>query len=116
LISAALRFHPGAQASAICTTTLENLMTAQEHLTNAALATKRHSMLLLTPAQAEAVYSAMCALNNIGSTLQTTVRGVCVRVSDSGEVHVWEPFTSKTYELYATQHEFATTYGLATGA
>jgi len=65
--------------------------------------------LILTMEQAEAVYSAMCALNNVGMRLDAqrdevlvyeTVRGL-VRVVDGDAV-----------ERYANQADFATAYGL----
>lgn len=72
--------------------------------------------LILTPAQAEAVYSAMCALNNVGGRLHA-------RLEQDGAVHVAEyPGRIEVYvanagpvEFYRDQSAFAATYGLQQG-
>lgn len=73
---------------------------------------------ILNQSQAEAVYSAMCHLNNVGGRIAVTF-GERVRVMEmaNGAVHVrqhlggaWEPA-----ELYADQSAFATAYGLQQG-
>jgi hypothetical protein len=77
---------------------------------------------LLTPAQAEAVYSAMCALNNVGAKLKAAFGswpplgkdGTNVFENESGVVRV---VRCVGYELaedeeYADQATFAAAYGL----
>lgn len=76
--------------------------------------------LILTPAQAEAVYSAMCALNNVGARIDAFLEGAFhAREMADGRVvvhivpnvtfpgsHAAEP------EIYPNQSAFATAYGL----
>jgi GTP cyclohydrolase III len=78
--------------------------------------------MILNPAQAEAVYSAMCALNNVGALINTTRRysnreGFKVTQSEDyfGEIVVAtfdanDQTTSS--ESYADQNEFATAHRL----
>lgn len=70
-------------------------------------------MKLLNQSQAEAVYSAMCALNNVGGLVDARMEnrrviersiGIWVYELLEGE---WEPG-----ERYASQAEFAAAYGL----
>lgn len=70
-------------------------------------------MKILNQAQAEAVYAAMCQLNNVGGRIDARLedcrvadRGIqiCVYKCLDGE---WEPG-----ELYADQNAFAAAYGL----
>lgn len=72
---------------------------------------------ILTQAQAEAVYSAMCALNNvnmfIGAEIRELGRLVSVREDAMGRIHVEDRLSSS--ELYADQSAFATAYGLQQG-
>lgn len=76
--------------------------------------------LILNQAQAEAVYSAMCALNNVGGRICTELQdrygneirvleswdGVTVTLNTGGIVRERDSIT------YADQHAFATAYGL----
>ncbi|CUJ51746.1 hypothetical protein [Achromobacter xylosoxidans] len=72
------------------------------------------SNLILTPAQAQAVYSAMCALNAVGGKLETTVDEVLVRVGVlTGRVSVVSAFDADDrLEIYDDQDAFAAAYGL----
>lgn len=75
--------------------------------------------MILTKAQAEAVYSAMCALNNIGARLTALTIDEEFRVAErvTGRIALyvstgadWEPA-----EAYDSQSAFATAYGLQQG-
>ena len=73
---------------------------------------------ILTKSQSAAVYSAMCALNNVGGRIHVTIdesKRVAQRID--GRIHVlelrvgdWEPC-----EVYFGQSAFATAYGLDHG-
>lgn len=71
--------------------------------------------MILNQSQAEAVYSAMCALNNVGGRVLAVLDDkLKVREAPRGSVHVlellageWEPC-----EYYETQGHFAWAYGL----
>lgn len=68
---------------------------------------------ILTQTQAEAVYSAMCALNNVGGTAADLSLGNAVIKSDmSGAVRI---FGKTDDEEYASQHAFAAAYDLQQG-
>lgn len=80
-------------------------------------------MMLLTKAQAEAVYSAMCALSSVGAAFDCRIplgHGAATRVYEAmnGSVHVavylggreW-----KSVEKHETPAAFATAYGLQQG-
>ena len=73
--------------------------------------------LILTKSQAEAVYSAMCALNNvsmfIGAEIRELGRLVTVREDAMGRIHVED--LPALRELHADQSAFATAYGLQQG-
>jgi hypothetical protein len=73
--------------------------------------------LILTPAQAEAVYSAMCALNNVNGRCVDLAIGdnAAVLVHATGTVTVIR-YVTEPAERYASQHEFASAYGLNAGA
>lgn len=75
------------------------------------------SDLILTTAQAQAVYSAMCALNAVGGKLETTVDDVLVRVGVlTGRVSVVSAFDADDRrETYDDQDAFAAAYGLPCG-
>jgi hypothetical protein len=101
----------------------ESLQTVLARLTKPrAEAKPATSSLILNPAQAEAVYSAMCALNNISNynAIQfTNFRGELIGVATkaTGEVIVERGApVPATRESYPTQAEFATAYGLNAGA
>lgn len=67
---------------------------------------------ILTPAQAEAVYSAMCHLNNVGGRFACTLGdGVCVEAWGSVRIFGRIGVT----ETYPDQSAFATAYGLQQG-
>lgn len=76
------------------------------------------SQMILTKAQAEAVYSAMCHLNNVGMRIGATLDGG-VRVIEvpGGAVHVRRFIGGEwaSGELYGDQSAFATAYGLQQG-
>lgn len=71
--------------------------------------------LILTPAQAEAVYSAMCALNTVGGSLSATIQGVRVEETHSGSIQVWTLVNIDRRECHKNQSAFATAYGLQQG-
>lgn len=78
--------------------------------------------MILSQAQAEAVYSAMCALNNIGARIDTKVPmggGIGTRVWEGIAGHVLvdgefrgEPTAGLNRETYSDQAAFAAAYGL----
>lgn len=80
--------------------------------------------LILNPSQAEAIYSAMCALNNVdgGGVLDMADEKETSRVRfyDYGMVVVSRinniTHAVLTQETYPNQSVFATAYGLNTGA
>ena len=73
---------------------------------------------ILNKGQAEMIYSAMCALNNVGARLSANVIGksvldnIEVRENGVGEVIV---FGARDCEIWANQNEFAKAYGLDMG-
>lgn len=74
--------------------------------------------LILNQAQAEAVYSAMCALNNVGGRIDVLIPnpgGVIVQVQEMQHGEVWVFFGSLGSENYADQSAFAAAYGLQQG-
>lgn len=72
--------------------------------------------LILNQAQAEAVYSAMCHLNNVGGALSAVYPGgVRVEETYGGAVQVWTLRESQKTEHYINQSAFATAYGLQQG-
>ena len=79
--------------------------------------------LVLNPAQAEAVYSAMCALNNVGGRCHVKAEAFEAQERKNGSVLIFSfatdaegEVTAMAEEVYASQSDFATTYGLSTGA
>lgn len=80
--------------------------------------------MILNKAQAEAVYSAMCALNNVGGLLHTRIKsttpGVLFHVNElpSGHMQIWvadaigNP-TGAGHEDHKNQAAFATAYCLS---
>lgn len=71
--------------------------------------------LILKPAEAEAVYSAICALNNVNVLhFATTLRSIAdqanVKASANGAVFI---STAWNTELYNSQAEFAAAYNLS---
>jgi hypothetical protein len=75
---------------------------------------------ILNTAQAEAVYSAMCALNNVSAKVRTEMSGLpdysIVTVHERGNGQVWvEGDRGVREEIYADQSAFATAYSLAQG-
>lgn len=75
--------------------------------------------LILTQAQAEAVYSAMCTLNNVSMRLDGCVAdGIRCREDEGGEMFVFDMCAGHTggaREEYENQSAFATAYGLQQG-
>ncbi len=69
---------------------------------------------ILTQAQAEAVYSAMCALNNVGALLDTYGNGWRVMQRHDETVRV-EDLNGRTIEKYTSQASFASFYDLQQG-
>lgn len=64
---------------------------------------------ILTTSQADAVYSAMCELNNVSGYLDAVIQGIRVKEHANGAVQI----TSKgKSEDYANQSAFATAYGV----
>ena len=69
-------------------------------------------MSILNRAQAEAVYSAMCAMNNVGlRACDLSFSNAIVKQASNGEVSVIGP-AAVDDEIYANQAEFAAAYGL----
>lgn len=80
--------------------------------------------MILNQAQAEAVYSAMCALNNVGGRLSTQLPPP---VGSNTWIHIEDHFegfgvlirhgmgTAGKRESYDNQSAFATAYGLQQG-
>ena len=66
--------------------------------------------LILTKPQAEAVYNAMCALNNVGMLLDATQTGTWVFQNASGNIII--SAYAKPTEQYYNQCEFALAYGI----
>ena len=78
--------------------------------------------LILNQSQAEAVYSAMCHLNNVGGRLHATLeQDGAVHVRETGQgIQVWinegeHLAPGCEVEQYADQSAFATAYGLQQG-
>ena len=74
--------------------------------------------LMLTQAQAEAAYTAMCALNNVSSRLMATCEEKLRVVERScGGIYVLEMLEGEwaPSERYENQAAFATAYGLRVG-
>lgn len=75
------------------------------------------SNLILTPAQAKAVYSAMCALNNIGAVIDVEIPGGCggtrIQGTFTGSVRVEQRWDDRKSERYPDQDAFAAAYGLS---
>ena len=69
---------------------------------------------ILNQAQAEAVYSAMCALNNVGATVRVVFEREPIEVYElkKGLVQVCGP---ESIERHDNQAAFATAYGLQLG-
>ena len=66
---------------------------------------------ILNQAKAEAVYSAMCALNNVGGNFgMFEIEDNRVGVFGSGAVQIVNKYGQ--FESYASQSAFATAYGL----
>lgn len=77
------------------------------------------SDLILTPAQAQAVYSAMCALNAVGAVIDVDIpdgvdriRSARVLGTFAGDVQVEQLWDDHRRELYAAPAAFAAAYGL----
>lgn len=77
--------------------------------------------MILTKPQAEAVYSAMCALNNVTGKVNATfmnsraaIEGITAFEDTYGEVHVWQTLGGVAHntERYENQAAFATAYSL----
>lgn len=72
--------------------------------------------LILSKAQAEAVYSAMCELNNVRGRMAATLDGgFMVREDRDGTVFITGP-GANWMERHDNQSAFAVAHGLATGA
>lgn len=67
---------------------------------------------LLTKAEAEMVYTAMCALNNVSGKLSATFDSVRIVETEQG-VTILDDVRLHRREHYDSQAEFATEYGLA---
>lgn len=71
--------------------------------------------MILTQAQAEAVYSAMCALNSVGGRLSLADVGVMQRVRQSDTGCVIVESIDEFADHYPNQYAFASDYGLQQG-
>lgn len=71
---------------------------------------------LLTKAQAEAVYAAMCQLNNVNGRIRVKMGEIMVREVETGKIILGVTNTGFYHdmfgEVYETQTEFAEAYGL----
>lgn len=71
------------------------------------------SNLILTATQAQAVYSAMCALNNVGARISVEVECANALENGDGSISVWPDWgMSDEQEVYESQAAFAAAYGL----
>lgn len=77
---------------------------------------------ILNHSQAEAVYSAMCALNNVGARIAANMptrdgESVNVFERENGTVSIWLQNHGVTHsdETHTTQAAFAIAYGLLQG-
>ena len=70
--------------------------------------------MILSQAQAEAVYSAMAALNNVAGRIECSV-GEAIRVAEmvSGSIFVSTTTSDMGLERYADQAAFAAAYNLS---
>ena len=77
--------------------------------------------MILSKAQAEAVYRSLCALNSVGGRADAFIEGrtanIYARELSDGRVIVHEiphntPRLDTTTELYSNQADFAAAYGL----
>lgn len=68
--------------------------------------------MILNKSQADAVYSAMCALNNVGGQIDVRIEALSVRSLESGMIVV-SCTTSRRIEGYASQKDFALAYELS---
>ena len=67
--------------------------------------------LILNAAEAEAIYSAMCALNNVNGRIGAVHMGLkTVTVDPQERIHVYEIGRPGAGELYVGQHAFCTAY------
>lgn len=73
--------------------------------------------MILNQSQAEAVYSAMCALNNVGNVSSefNLPNDVWVQAAANGGVSIVPRTHGAKIEQYADQSAFATAYGLQQG-
>lgn len=72
--------------------------------------------MILTQAQAEAVYSAICVLNNVSGRIEALNlpdNGIAVGCFSSGVIHVRNIYGQ--FENHTNQAAFATAYGLQQG-
>lgn len=67
--------------------------------------------MILNNTQAEAVYSAMCTLNNVGGEIDVRIEALSVRSLDNGMIVV-NCSTTRRIEGYASQSDFAVAYSL----
>lgn len=72
--------------------------------------------LILNQSQAEAVYSAMCAMNEVGGKIdRIDLEGSEVRVRENTAGRVFVESMERGEEAYFDQSDFATAYGLDHG-
>lgn len=69
--------------------------------------------MILTKAQAEAVYSVMCALNNVGGRADIAIDAKHLKIIEAtdGQIAIW--VKNFPEEVYANQSAFAAAYGLS---
>jgi hypothetical protein len=68
---------------------------------------------ILNQSQAEAVYSAMCALNNIGGSISALIGSIRVEETYSGKIQVWGVRNIDAPDSFNSQADFAKAYGLS---
>jgi hypothetical protein len=68
--------------------------------------------MILSQAQAEAVYSAIVALNNVGGSIRSIDLNdeISVKLNRPGSMHIWDIFNGS--EFWSSQDAFRTAYGL----
>ena len=69
-------------------------------------------MKILNQHQAEAVYSAMCVLNNVGGKLDSAKFGEHILVHEDSAGQVMTFSNEQPAQIYANQTDFAAAYGL----
>lgn len=89
-----------------------------KHLLVRVLWHSKERKMILNKSQAEAVYSAMCALNNVSARLDVNLpqgNGLAIRVYEGLGGRIFLTTERGQTEIYADQSAFATAYDLQQG-